>query len=95
MSLEAGRVGVRPDQLDAYGRINPNISFLDEIIDKLITWVDLPVWKGGTEQLLPENDDEPETSPILCDIDYPDQEREDQYFIYRESPTDSIQAYFL
>lgn len=88
MALQAGRVGVRPDQVDAYGRVN-DTSFFNKIIDKLITWVDLLVWKGGTEQLLPENDDEPETSPILCDIDYPDQEREDQYFTYRESPTGS------
>lgn len=88
MAIQAGRVGVRADQVDAYGRVN-DTSFFNKIIDKLITWVDLPVWKGGTEQLLPENDDEPETSPILCDIDYPDQEREDQYFIYRESPTGS------
>ena len=88
MALQAGRVGVRADQVDVYGRVN-DTSFFNKIIDKLITWVDLPVWKGGTEQLLPENDDEPETSPIMCDIDYPDEERKNQYFTYRESPTTS------
>lgn len=39
---------------------------------------------GGTEQLLPENTSTPTTSPILADIKYPDGERDDQYFTYRE-----------
>lgn len=39
---------------------------------------------GGTEQLLPENTSTPTTSPILADIQYPDGERDDQYFTYRE-----------
>lgn len=87
MSLEAGRVGVRNDQVDAYGRINANDTFIDDIIRDLPGWTDMPVWRGGTEAILPENDDEPETSPILADIQYPDALRNNQYFLYRESPT--------
>lgn len=87
MSLEAGRVGVRNDQVDAYGRINPNDFLIDDIIRDLPGWTDMPVWRGGIEAILPENDDEPETSPILADIQYPDALRNNQYFTYRESPT--------
>lgn len=88
MSLEAGRVGVRPDQLDKYGRINPNSQFIQNLLNDLPVWTDLPVWVDGTEQLLPVNDDEPETSPIKCDITYPiADEKTGQYFTYRESPT--------
>lgn len=47
----------------------------------------LRTYVNGTEQLLPVNDDEPETSPILCDIQYQNALRNDQYFTYRESPT--------
>ena len=88
MSLEAGRVGVRNDQVDAYGRINSNDILIDDIIRDLPGWTDMPVWRGGTEAILPSNDDEPETSPILADIQYPDALRNNQYFLYRESPTD-------
>lgn len=87
MALKANRVGVRSDQVDTFGRVSSK-SFFKKLMDRLPVWVDLPVWKGGTEQLLPVNDDEPETSPILADIDYPDILREDQYFTYRESPTE-------
>ena len=84
MSLEAGRVGVRPDQLDNYGRINPNSQFIQNLLNDLPAWTDLPVWLDGTEQLLPVNDDEPETSPILCDVEYPIADlKENQYFTYR------------
>ena len=88
MSLEVGRVGVRPDQLDNYGRINPNSQFIQNLLNDLPAWTDLPVWKSGTEQLLPVNDDEPETSPILCDIEYPVADlKNNQYFTYRQSLT--------
>ena len=46
-----------------------------------------PVCQGGTEQLLPENGTEPTTSPLLADIQYPDQLRTNQQFTYRECPT--------
>lgn len=86
MSLSAGRVGVRADQVDSFGRvISP--SFLNEIMEDLPEWTDLPVRVNGTEQLIPSNPSVPVTSPILTDIDYPDIRRNDQYFIYRESPT--------
>lgn len=88
MSLEVGRVGVRPDQLDNYGRINPKSQFIQNLLNDLPAWTDLPVWKKGTEQLLPVNDDEPDTSPILCDIEYPVADlKNNQYFTYRQSPT--------
>ena len=45
------------------------------------------VHKGGTEQLLPINTDDPTTSPIIADIQYPDEEKTEQEFTYRESPT--------
>lgn len=45
------------------------------------------VYKGGTEQLLPVNTDDPTTSPIIADIQYPDEEKTEQEFTYRESPT--------
>lgn len=86
MSLSAGIVGVRADQVDAYGRvISP--SFLNEIMEDLPEWTDLPVRVNGTEELIPSNPSVPVTSPILADILYPDIRRDDQYFTYRESPT--------
>ena len=42
---------------------------------------------GGTEQILPENTNDPTTSPIIADIQYPDSLRSEQTFLYRESPT--------
>ena len=45
-------------------------------------------YKGGTEQLLPENTSTPTTSPFKGDIKYPDATRTDQEFLYRESPTE-------
>lgn len=87
MALKANRVGVRKDQVDIYGRpIAP--SFFESLVNDLPVWTDLPVWKKGTEQLLPVNDDEPDTSPILCDIEYPVADlKNNQYFTYRQSPT--------
>lgn len=48
------------------------------------------VWEGGTEQLLPINTDNPTTSPILADIKYPDGERDNQYFTYRQYLSNSM-----
>ena len=45
-------------------------------------------YKGGTEQILPENGSIPTTSPIIADIKYPQGELTDQKFLYRESPTE-------
>lgn len=86
MSLSAGRVGVRADQVDSHGRVN-SPSFFNEIMEDLPVWTDLPVRVNGTEEVLPSNTSVPVTSPILTDIDYPDIRRNDQYFTYRESPT--------
>lgn len=45
-------------------------------------------YKGGTEQILPENGAVPVTAPFVGDIKYPDTTRTDQEFLYRESPTE-------
>jgi len=45
-------------------------------------------YKGGTEQLLPENTSTPTTSPFLGDIKYPQGLLTDQEFTYRQSPTE-------
>lgn len=45
-------------------------------------------YKGGTEQILPENGAVPVTAPFVGDIKYPDATRNDQEFLYRESPTE-------
>ena len=46
-------------------------------------------YKGGTEQLLPENGSTPTTSPFKGDIKYPQGLLTDQEFTYRQSPTES------
>lgn len=87
MSLQSGRLGVRADQVNIYGKPISK-EFFENLANDLPSWTDLPVWKSGTEQLLPVNDDEPETSPILCDINYPIADlKNNQYFTYRQSPT--------
>lgn len=86
MSLDAGRVGVRADQVDVHGRVT-SPSFLNELLEDLPEWTDMPVWVNGTEELLPSNGSVPVTSPILADIAYLDIRRDNQYFTYRESPT--------
>ena len=86
MSLDAGRVGVRADQVDVHGRVT-SPSFLNELLEDLPEWTDMSVWVNGTEELLPSNNSVPVTSPILADIAYPDIRRDNQYFTYRESPT--------
>jgi len=45
-------------------------------------------YKGGTEQILPENTSTPTTSPFLGDIRYPQGLLTDQEFTYRQSPTE-------
>lgn len=45
-------------------------------------------YKGGTEQLLPENGSVPTTAPFLGDIKYTQGLLTDQEFTYRESPTE-------
>jgi len=45
-------------------------------------------YKGGTEQLLPENGSVPTTSPFIGDIRYPQGLLTDQEFLYRQSPTE-------
>lgn len=86
MSLDAGRVGVRADQVDVHGRVT-SPSFLNELLEDLPEWTDMPVWVNGTEELLPSDNSVPVTSPTLADIAYPDIIRDNQYFTYRESPT--------
>lgn len=89
MALKSNRVGVRTDQVDAYGRVISK-PFFQSILDHLPRWTSLKVWKNGTEQLLPVNTDEPVTSPIVADIQYPtDSSATEQMFTYRESPTDA------
>lgn len=86
MAIRADRVGVREDQVDIHGRVT-SPSFLNELLEDLPEWTDMPVWVNGTEELLPSNNSAPVTSPILTDIAYPDIRRDNQYFTYRESPT--------
>ena len=86
MALKSGRTGVRHDQVNIDG-LPISSDFFNALVNDLPTWTDLPSYKNGTEQLIPVNDDEPDTSPILCNIQYPDSLRNDQYFTYRESPT--------
>lgn len=89
MALKSNRVGVRTDQVDVYGRVTSK-SFLQSILDHLPRWTSLKVWKNGTEQLLPVNTDEPVTSPIVADIQYPtDSSATEQMFTYRKSPTEA------
>ena len=45
-------------------------------------------YKGGTEQLLPENGSTPTTSPFKGNIKYPQGLLTDQEFTYRQSPTE-------
>lgn len=45
-------------------------------------------YKGGTEQILPENGAVPVTAPFVGDIKYPDATRNDQEFLYRQSPAE-------
>ena len=45
-------------------------------------------YKGGTEQILPENTSTPTTSPFKGDIRYPQGLLADQEFTYRQSPTE-------
>lgn len=63
---------------------NGDVIDASEISDQLV----FKAYKGGTEQILPENGSVPTTSPIIADIKYPHGELTDQEFLYRESPTE-------
>ena len=52
-------------------------------------------YKGGTEQILPENGSTPTTSPFKGDIRYPQGLLSDQEFLYRESPTEEDGLAFI
>ena len=61
-----------------------------EIIDasEIADQITFKAYKGGTEQILPENGSTPTTSPFLGDIRYPQGLLADQEFTYRQSPTE-------
>ena len=63
---------------------NGDVIDSSEITDQIT----FKAYKGGTEQLLPENGSVPVTSPFLGDIRYPQGLLTDQEFLYRESPTE-------
>lgn len=87
MALKSSRAGVRPDQVDVYGRpIAP--AFYEALAQDLPEWTDLPSWVNGTEHVLPDNDDEPESNAFVGDIQYPSGLEEDARFFYRKSPTE-------
>ena len=52
-------------------------------------------YKGGTEQILPENGSTPTTSPFKGDIRYPQGLLSDHEFLYRESPTEEDGLAFI
>lgn len=52
-------------------------------------------YKGGTEQILPENTSTPTTSPFFGDIRYPQGLLSDQEFTYRQSPTEEDGLAFI
>ena len=56
-----------------------------EVTDQIV----FKAYKGGTEQILPENTSTPTTSPFKGDIRYPQGLLTDQEFTYRQSPTES------
>lgn len=87
MSKVANRVGLAESQVDVYGRIKLSRKQLARIIESLPRWTDFKCFKDGTEQLLPVNTSEPTTTPLLADIEYPDELRNDQFFFYRQGPT--------
>jgi len=71
--------------MDYYGLLF--LYYLKGLSGKSILRLFFNIEAGGTEQLLPENTSTPTTTPILADIQYPDELRTDQYFTYRETPT--------
>lgn len=62
-----------------------NEGMLD--VSQVMPQITYPVYKGGTEQILPENTSVPTTAPIKADIDYPDELRLNQQFTYRQVPS--------
>ena len=87
MALKSNRYGVRNDQVDVYGRPIAS-AFYNSLTQDLPEWTDLPSWKNGTEHVLPDNDDEPESTCFVGDIQYPSGLEEDARFFYRKSPTE-------
>ena len=71
--------------MDYYGLLF--LYYLKGLSGKSILRLFFNIEVGGTEQLFPENTSTPTTTPILADIQYPDELRTDQYFTYRETPT--------
>ena len=63
---------------------NGELIDTSEIKEQLV----FKAYKGGTEQLLPENGSTPTTSPFKGDIRYPQGLLTDQEFTYRQSPTE-------
>ena len=63
---------------------NGDVIDSSEVTDQIV----FKAYKGGTEQLLPENTSTPTTSPFLGDIRYPQGLLTDQEFTYRQSPTE-------
>lgn len=63
---------------------NGDVIDSSEITDQMV----FKAYKGGTEQILPENGSVPVTAPFNGDIKYPQGLLTDQEFLYRESPTE-------
>lgn len=63
---------------------NGELIDTSDVKDQLV----FKAYKGGTEQLLPENGSTPTTSPFMGDIKYPQGLLTGQEFLYRESPTE-------
>lgn len=63
---------------------NGDVIDSSEITDQIT----FKAYKGGTEQILPENGAVPVTAPFVGDIKYPDATRNVQEFLYRQSPTE-------
>ena len=67
----------------------PNKQDIKNVIDDEMAVMKYECLVNGIEQLLPANTSTPTTTPLLADIQYPDELRNDQYFNYRISPTTS------
>ena len=63
---------------------NGELIDTSEVTDQMV----FKAYKGGTEQILPENTSTPTTSPFNGDIRYPQGLLTDQEFTYRQSPTE-------
>ena len=74
MALKSGRVGVRPDQVDPYGRLIPT----DYLIDILRDMLDTEASEVRALQLAREKFLEEKEKPIIDPIEFPqgNEERE-------------------